>query len=159
MSKSIVPFELARHIREIHFGDNWTDSAMQDVLKDITWQQAISKPIPSANSIAELVFHMNFYLDYVHRNFKNEFLTFEQADTFNAPMLQSEADWQKLLQKTWADAEAFAQTVEQIPVEQMHIVIPPRNNSFYKNTHGVVEHNHYHLGQIVLLKKMVTYTE
>ena len=147
--------EIARHMCEIHFGNNWSDSSMLEVLKDVTWEQALKTPIPNANSIAVLVFHMNFYLDYVHRNFKNEFLTFEQADTFNAPALQSDADWQALLQKTWVDAEAFAQTVEQIPVEQLHIVIPPRNNSFYKNTHGVVEHNHYHLGQIVLLKKLL----
>jgi hypothetical protein len=152
---SILTNDIARHIREIHFGDNWTDSAMQDVLKDVTWQQAIAKPIPDTNSIAELVFHMNFYLDYVHRNFKNEFLKFEQADTFKAPTIQSEADWLALLQKTWDDAEAFAQTVAQIPDDDLHIVIPPRHNSFYKNAHGVVEHNHYHLGQIVLLKKLL----
>ena len=147
--------DMARHVREMHFGNNWSDVAMQEVLKDVTWQQALKKPILDANSIAELVFHLNFYLDYVHRDIKNDFMKFEQADTFKVPDIQSEADWQTLLQKTWEDAEAFAKTIEKIPNTQLHEVIPPRNNSFYKNIHGVIEHNHYHLGQIVLLKKLL----
>jgi uncharacterized damage-inducible protein DinB len=147
--------EMARHMREIHFGNNWSDSAMQEILKDITWTQALETPIPNVNSIAVLVFHMNFYLDYVHRNLKNDIFIFDHEDSFKAPTIQSEADWQALLQKTWDDAEAFAQTIEKIPDAQMYKVIPPRTNIFYKNIHGVIEHNHYHLGQIVLLKKLV----
>ncbi len=35
--------EIARHIREIHVGNNWTDSCMKDVLQDITFKEAIAK--------------------------------------------------------------------------------------------------------------------
>ena len=152
MSK--ITHELARHIREIHFGNNWSDSDMKMVLKDVTWQQAVATPIPNANSIAVLVFHMNFYLNYVHKHIQEIKYVFEHEDSFKVPFIESESDWQTLLQKTWADAEAFAQTVEKLPVgDDFYQVIPPNHNSFYKNIHGVVEHNHYHLGQIVLLKK------
>lgn len=147
--------EIARHLREAHFGNNWCDNYLKQELSTVTWQQAIAKPIPHANSIAELVFHLNFYLDYVHRNIKNDFLQFEQEDTFRMTPIQSEADWENLLQKTWDDAEAFAQTIEKISNNQLYVVIPPRNNSFYKNLHGIVEHTHYHLGQIILLKKLL----
>jgi hypothetical protein len=78
--------EMARHMREIHFGNNWSDSAMQDVLKDVTWEQALKTPIPNTNSIAVLVFHMNFYLDYVHRNLKNDIFIFDHDDSFKAPL-------------------------------------------------------------------------
>ena len=152
MSK--ITNELARHIREIHFGNNWSDSDMKMVLKDVTWQQAMATPIPNANSIAVLVFHMNFYLNYVHKHIQEIKYVFEHEDSFKVPAIHSESDWQTLLQKTWADAEAFAQTVEKLSVgDDFYQVIPPNHNSFYKNIHGVVEHNHYHLGQIVLLKK------
>jgi DinB superfamily len=148
--------EIARHIREIHFGNNWTDSAMQEVLKDVTWQQAIAMPIPNANSIAVLVFHTNFYLNYVHKSIKEGVYKFDHNDSFKVTPIHSEADWQALLQKSWDDAEAFAQTVEKLSDNlNLFKVVPPYQNSFYKNLQGVVEHNHYHLGQIVLLKKMV----
>ena len=153
---SEITHELARHIREIHFGNNWTDVDMTMVLKDVTWQQAIATPIPNANSIAVLVFHTNFYLNYVHKSIKEGVYKFEHEDSFKVPPIQSEADWQALLQKTWDDAEAFAQTVENLTVGlDFFNAVPPFSNSFYKNLQGVVEHNHYHLGQIVLLKKLL----
>lgn len=153
---SDVTHELARHIREVHFGNNWTDVDMTAVLKDVTWQQAVATPIPEANSIAVLVFHANFYLNYVHKSIKEGVYKFDHNDSFKAPPIQSEADWQALLQKTWDDAEAFAQTVEKLPNSaSIYDVIPPFSNSFYKNIQGVVEHTHYHLGQIVLLKKLI----
>lgn len=153
---SEITHELARHIREIHFGNNWTDSVLQDVLKDVTWQQAIATPIPNANSIAVLVYHTNFYLNYVHKSIKEGVYKFDHEDSFKVPPIQSEADWQALLQKTWDDAEAFAQTVEKLPDSpNLYEIVAPFQNSFYKNIQGVVEHNHYHLGQIVLLKKLL----
>ncbi len=35
--------QLARHLREIHFGGNWTESNFKDQLKDVSWKQAIQK--------------------------------------------------------------------------------------------------------------------
>lgn len=145
--------EIARHIREIHFGGNWAWSTMQEALKDVSWQQAVAQPAKGGNGIAVLVFHMNFYLRVVHLRLLGTFEKFKHEDSFAMPEIQNEADWQMLLEKTWADAEAFAQAVEQFPDERLLEDISPKYGNFYKNLHGVVEHNHYHLGQIVLLKK------
>ena len=35
----------------------------------------------------------------------------------------------------------------------------PKYGSYYRNLQGIVEHTHYHLGQIVLLKKIITEKE
>ena len=150
-----VTKNIARHIREIHFGDNWTDSAMQGVLKDVTWQEATDTSLP-CNSIAVLVFHTNFYLRAVHqRVLDNNDFKFKHEDTFEVPPITSEADWQALLQQTWTDAEAFAVAVEQFPEDRLEENNPPNLGSIYKKIHGVIEHNHYHLGQIVLIKKLL----
>jgi hypothetical protein len=152
----MITHEIARHIRQIHFGNNWSDIDMTTTLADVTWQQAVATPIPNANSIAVLVFHTNFYLTYVHTSIKEGVYKFDHDDSFKAPPIESEADWQALLQKTWDDAEAFAQTVEKLTVgRNFYNAMPPFQNSFYKNLQGVVEHNHYHLGQIVMLKKLL----
>jgi hypothetical protein len=146
--------EIARHIREIHIGNNWTDSCMKDVLQDVSWKEATAKPI-EANTIAMLVFHMNFYLNVVHGRLKGSNTSFNQEDTFAVPSIHSEEEWQQLVSATFDDAEAFAKTVEHLTDADLEKQISKQHGSVYKNVHGVVEHNHYHLGQIVLLKKII----
>jgi uncharacterized damage-inducible protein DinB len=146
--------EIARHIREIYVGNNWTDSCIKDVVNDISWQEAIAKPI-EANTIAMLVFHMNFYLNIVHERLSGGGLNFTQEESFDVPAITNEADWQQMLHKTFEDAETFAQTIEQLSEERLSDEIAAGYGSVYKNLHGIAEHNHYHLGQIVLLKKII----
>jgi hypothetical protein len=146
--------EIARHIREIHTGNNWTDSCLKDVLQDVTFKEAIAKPI-EANTIAMLVFHMNFYLNVVHGRLNRNNTAFNQEDSFAVPSIHSEEEWQQLVSTTFEDAEAFAKAVEQLTDADLERNISKQHGSFYKNLHGVVEHNHYHLGQIVLLKKII----
>jgi hypothetical protein len=146
--------QIATHIREIHFGNNWTDVDMQTVLKDVTWQEAMDNSLP-CNCIALLVFHTNAYLRVVHERMNGKGLTFKHKDSLIMPNITSEADWQALLQQTWKDAEAFATAVEQFPVGRLWEHFAPTYGNFYKNIQGIVEHNHYHLGQMVLVKKLL----
>ncbi len=146
--------EIARHIREIHIGKNWTWSFMKEVLQDVNFNEAVAKPI-EANTIAMLVFHMNFYLNIVHQRLKGGGFGFKHEESFAVPNIQSEEDWQQLLLKTFDDAEALATSVEQLSNEALGKDFGGEYGSVYKNLHGVVEHNHYHLGQIVLLKKII----
>ena len=54
-----VTEEIAKHLREVYNGNNWTDVSMRDALKGISWEQATRK-VDSLNTIAMLVFHMNY---------------------------------------------------------------------------------------------------
>lgn len=146
--------EIARHIREIHTGKNWTWSFMKEVLQDVNYEEANAKPI-EGNTIAMLVFHMNFYLNIVHQRIKGQGFRFMHEDSFALPPITSEEQWRQLLNKTYEDAEAFAQSVEQLTDTDLEKDLGGEYGSLYKNIHGVVEHNHYHLGQIVLLKKII----
>jgi len=146
--------QMARHLREIHFGGNWTWSNIKDSLADVTWEQATTQ-IYSCNSIAALVFHMNFYLNVVSLRLQGKSIKFKHENSFDGPLITSEQEWQNLLQKTWADADDFANVIEQFPEHKLWDNISDEYGNYYKNIHGVVEHNHYHLGQIVILKKIL----
>ena len=72
------------------------------------------------------------------------------------PILYHE-DWDALLNKTWTDPEKYADLVEQLPE---HILWEDFTDKKYgnnlRNIIGVIEHTHYHLGQIVLIKNFAT---
>ncbi|HKR06055.1 MAG TPA: DUF1572 domain-containing protein [Bacteroidia bacterium] len=147
--------QIAKHIREIHFGGNWTCSNLKDNLADVTWQQATTQ-VYSFNTIATLVFHANYFVSAILEVLHGEPLNAKDKYSFTHPPIRSEEDWKKLLDKTWADAETFASLVEQLPESKLWEDFSDKKyGNYYRNIHGIIEHTHYHLGQIVLVKKIL----
>jgi hypothetical protein len=146
---------IAKHIREVHFGGNWTDSNLRDQLADVNWQTATAK-LDNLNTIAALVFHINYYVGAIVKVLEGGPLDASDKFSFDVPPIQSEADWQALLEKTWRDADTFVSLIEKMPEAQLwDTFADPRYGDFYKNLVGVTEHAHYHLGQIAMLKKLL----
>ena len=147
--------QLAKHFREIHFGGNWTSSNLKDNLADITWQQA-TKKVYSFNTIATLVFHINYYVSAVLKVLEGDPLNAHDKNSFDCPPVNSKEDWEKLLNKTFTEAERFAILVEQLPESKLwEILVKEKYGNYYRNILGIIEHTHYHLGQMVLIKKLV----
>jgi len=147
--------QIAKHFREVHFGGNWTSSNLKDHLADVTWQQATTQ-VYSINPIATLVYHINYYVSAILKVLRGEPLDAHDKYSFDLPPILSQEDWEKLLDKTWTDAEDFAILVEQLPESKLgENFSDEKYGSYYRNIHGVIEHTHYHLGQIVLIKKIL----
>ena len=147
--------QIAKQVRDFHFGGNWTGSHMKEHLEDLDWKIATT-PVSPLNTIALLVFHMNYYQNAVSLILQGNPLNSKHELSFDLPQIKSEQDWRNLLEKTWTDAEIFANLIEKMPEERLWEKISDKYGNYYENIQGVIEHNHYHLGQIVLLKKMLT---
>ena len=147
--------QIAKHFRDVHFGGNWTSVNLKETLADVTWEQATTK-IYTFNTIAILVYHMNYYVSAVLKVLQGESLDAHDKYSFDLPPIQSQEDWENLLNKTWIDAEKFASSVEQLPDSKLdEIFSDEKYGNYYRNLHGIIEHMHYHLGQIVLIKKIL----
>lgn len=147
--------ETAKHFREVHFGGNWTSVSLKETLADVSWQQAVTK-VHSFNTIAVLVYHTNYYVSAVLKVLQGEALNASDTFSFDLPPIQSDTDWKNLLNKTWADAERFASLLEQLPESRFGEVFTDKKyGTYYRNMHGIIEHIHYHLGQIVVIKKLI----
>jgi len=150
--------QIAKQLRDVHFGGNWTAVNLKEQLTGVDWQQATTK-VCSFNTIAILVYHMNYYIDVVSRVIQGKPLDGKDKDSFNLPPIQSEDDWQRLLSKVWNDAEQFATLIEQMPEAQLwEPFATGKYGNVYRNITGIIEHMHYHLGQIVLIRKMIGQT-
>jgi hypothetical protein len=147
--------ELAKHFREVFSGGNWTDVNLKKSLEGVSWQQATTK-VYSLNTIAALVYHINYYVAAVLPVLQGGQLDASDKYSFDLPAIQSERDWEALLDKVWSDAENFAAVVEQFPQEKLWDDFSEgKYGNYLRNIQGIIEHTHYHLGQIVLIKKML----
>ena len=147
--------QIAKHLRAVYFGGNWTAVNLKEALADVTWQQAATK-VYSLNTIATLVYHTNYYISAVSKVLQGEPLNAKDKYSFDHPSIQSQEDWNNLLDQTWKDVENFASLIEQLPDNKLEeTFVNEKYGNYYRNLHGIIEHTHYHLGQIVLIKKIL----
>lgn len=151
----MVNKQIAKHFRDVHFGGNWTTSNLKDQLEGLNWEQATTK-VYSFNTIATLVFHVNYYVSEVLKVLHGGPLEASDKYSFDLPSITSEADWEQLKNNTFHDAEAFANLIETLPEEKLfENFTDAKYGNYYRNLHGIIEHTHYHLGQIALIRKVL----
>jgi hypothetical protein len=146
---------IAKHLREVHLGRNWTASNMKDNLADVSWREATTQ-IDSLNTIATLVFHSTYYMKAAIDVLQGKPLVSKDELSFSHPPINSAEDWEAYLSTVWADTETLADLIENSPTELWETnFTEKRYGNYYRNIHGIIEHTHYHLGQIALLKRLI----
>ncbi|HAY3533852.1 DinB family protein [Elizabethkingia anophelis] len=150
---------IANRLREVLLNGHWiANTNCKEQLQLITWQQAIHK-IGNLNTIAALTFHLNYYLSGVLHAFNTGKLEIKDQYSFDLPPVKNEADWQKLTDDFMRNAEMFAAKVEEISDEQLQeAFIDEKYGTNLRNIEGMIEHCYYHLGQISLIRKLITNT-
>ena len=146
---------IAQHIIEVFEGGNWTDVNMKDTLRDINYKEATTVTKASYNTIAALVYHISFYNEIVLQRLQGINPSISSANGFDLPPIKSEHDWFQIKQRCFQSAHDLAAAVIKLPEEKLGELTVTGHSTHYKTLHGVAEHAHYHLGQIVLLKKLV----
>lgn len=152
--------QLAKRFREVLLDGLWiANTNFKDQLKDLTWQQATTK-IADLNTIAMLTFHIDYYIAGILNVFEGGELEIKDKYSFDLPSIESQEQWEELLNKLWKDAEKFANLLEQMPDSKMNeIFVDEKYGTYLRNIDGMIEHAYYHLGQITLIKKMILFKE
>ncbi|MEM7374313.1 MAG: DUF1572 domain-containing protein [Bacteroidota bacterium] len=147
--------QIAQHSRQIHQGPSFTGSDLKMQLSDVDWQLAI-RQVYGLNSIAVLVFHINYYVSAVVKVLEGGPLEASDKYSFDMLPIDSQEAWKQLLNKLWTDADTFARLVEKMPETQLkENFLEGKYGNYYRNLTGLLEHTNYHLGQIALLKKIL----
>jgi hypothetical protein len=147
--------QLAKHLRDIHFGGNWTSSNFRDQLSGMSLADA-EREINSLNSIALLVCHSTYYVGVLLQVLEGKPLNAKDEHSFILPQLSSQKDWDELLVRTWENAEKAADLIEKLPDSILEKPFTDEKyGTWYRNIAGIIEHMHYHLGQISLIKKLL----
>ncbi|WP_372973157.1 DinB family protein [Muriicola sp.] len=146
---------IAKNLEGFHFGGNWTAVNLQDALAGLTWEEAHEK-IASLHSIAELVYHINYFIKVVNRVLQGQPLAGKDSESFDVPKITSQEGWEAFLKEVWDDARTFTRLARDLPDQKLNeIFSDPKYGTYERNLYGLVEHGHYHLGQIVLIRKLL----
>ena len=152
MTHRVAP-QIAAHLRQVFVGGNWTYVNLRDTLADVTWQQAMASK-PNGHSIVKLTYHIHYFVAAVLPVLNGLPLDAHDQFSFDHPELTDEASWRRFVQSVQNDAEELALLIESLPDTMLwEVFADEKYGNYYRNFHGIIEHTHYHLAQIVMIKK------
>ncbi|MRX65630.1 DUF1572 family protein [Maribacter luteus] len=148
--------QLADRLEETILNGTWVaNTNYKDQLNDLDWKTATTK-IESLNSIAILAQHIHYYTKGILEVFKGGTLDISDKYSFDFPPISSQNEWKNFLNRFWNDTEQLIKLIKELPEDSLnHVFVDKKYGTYLRNINGMIEHSYYHLGQIVLLKKML----
>jgi len=108
------------------------------------------------NTISLLCFHLNYYMQGLCSVLQGKPLEISDRFSFDAPKLHSEEDWENRKALFLKNAGLLIEFMEQASDDfLLSDFVQPQYGTWQKNIEGFIEHAWYHLGQVVLLRKMI----
>lgn len=147
---------LANRLREVLLSGTFiANTNFKAQLEDLDFKDA-TKQIHGLNTIALLAFHINYYLQGVNDVFDGKDLTIKDEFSFDMAIISAAEDWQNLIAKFLSNSEKFIRHVEEFTEEELQQpFVNEKYGSLQRNIDAMIEHSYYHLGQIVLIRKMI----
>lgn len=148
--------QIANRLREVILNGVWiANTNFKHQLTGLSWEIATSK-FNSLNTIAVLAQHIHYYINGIKNVFKGGSLDIKDKYSFDFAPIESQQQWEDFLSRFWNDAEEFASLVEKMPNEKLNeVFVDEKYGTYQRNIEAMIEHSYYHLGQIVLIKKIL----
>ena len=149
-------YQIAKRFREVLLDGTWVaNTNFKDQLGNLNWEIATAQ-IKSLNTIAILAQHIHYYIKGINTVFKGGTLDIKDKFSFDFPDIKSQNEWETFLTKFWNDSEEFALLIEQMSDDKLkQIFTDEKYGTYQRNIDAMIEHCYYHLGQIVLIKKII----
>lgn len=146
---------LAERLREVFIHGKWiANTNYKEQIQALDWRLAV-KSVHNLSSVAKLTYHINYYLEGLIQVLKGGPLEISDKYSFNLPDIQEKRQWDGLDDTFLENAEVFSTLVEQLSEDQLAMpFVKAEYGTVLRNIEGVLEHSYYHLGQIVLIKKI-----
>lgn len=149
-----VPEALAEQLRLSYEGPSWHGPSVREVLDGVTAAEAAAHPIAGAHSIWELVRHMSAGYHLVLRRLAGDARNLSPEEDWPAVPEPTDAAWRRDVDELFALNRRLREAVQTFPAARLHepLVSEPPYTAFTQFA-GMPQHDLYHAGQIVLLRR------
>jgi uncharacterized damage-inducible protein DinB len=147
--------QIAKLFEDLYDGDPWIDVTILGVLKNVSPQQAAKKIAPGRNSIWQIVNHIISWRENVLVRVQGNVITTPNNNYFSEIEEISETAWQQSLERLQNSQQQWITFLKHFNESGLDTIYPGNKMSYYEHIHGIIQHDAYHLGQIVLLTKLV----
>jgi len=149
----IEPQRIAALAESVFREGGWIEVSLRDLFRSLTAAEAAAHPIAGAHSAWEIALHLAAWHDAVRRRIGGEAVELSDAEDWPAPAMATEANWQAALKKLEETYAALVDAIRALQANKLDETVPGRPFSFYVMLHGVMQHDLYHSGQVMMLRK------
>jgi hypothetical protein len=142
-------------LKEVLIEGKWVRGTnFKEQIFDLDWKEAIQK-VDALNSIADLTFHVNYYIAGVAKVLEGGSLDIKDEYSFDYPPVRSNEDWRNLVNKFCSDSEKFINLVAKMTgKELLKNFVDKKYGDYHRNIEVIID-TYYHLGQVLLIKKLI----
>jgi len=147
---------LSSRLQELFIDGKWiANTNYKEQLESVTYKQATFK-LENINSIAQLTYHVNYYIKGLIQVLKGGPLSIHDQYSFLVPQLTTPEEWDQMRMMFISDATEFISLVQHVNIlKWQEIFVDLKYGTWLRNIEALIEHSYYHLGQLVLIKKLM----
>jgi uncharacterized damage-inducible protein DinB len=146
---------ITKLFEDLYDGDPWIDVTILGVLKNVSAQQAAKKIAPGRNSIWQIVNHIISWRENVLLRVQGNVINTPNNNYFIEIADISETAWQQSLERLQNSQQQWIAFLKHFNELGFDKIYPTNKMSYFEHIHGIIQHDAYHLGQIVLLTKLI----
>lgn len=134
-------------------GEAWHGPHLEELLGNVSAQQAAAHPVAGAHSIWELVNHIRSWNEILAQRASGKAVAVTEKQDWPPVTDTSAESWKRALDQMRASRVQLRNAVEKLNDAKLDDIAPGKDHSIYVMLHGGVQHDLYHAGQIAVLKK------
>ncbi|HEX8270746.1 MAG TPA: DinB family protein [Flavobacterium sp.] len=147
------PQRIKQLFANLYDGNPWLEITLFETLQNISAEQAAEKKHPGRNSIWEITNHLiSWRLNVLQRVTGNEITSPDHNYIIKIEDTSDDA-WKRTLENLAESQLQWTTFLDKLPESDLSNVYAPNGHTHYEHIHGIIQHDAYHLGQIVLMAK------
>ena len=143
---------LVKLFADLEHGECWIGINFREALRGVDTEKASKKIHPDGNSIWLLVTHIIYWRSRVVNRLMGSDNPPPFPD-FNLPGVMDEMNWKQTLHDFESTYHILRSAILNLPEDHLEKPSPKEGQTFFELIMGCLQHDAYHLGQIILLKK------
>jgi uncharacterized damage-inducible protein DinB len=147
---------LADDLRRAFRGDAWHGPSLGELIAQLTPEEAMQRPIPTAHNIWELVLHITSWANIALRRINGGQVEAYDGEDWPEVHEFTQARWDAAKEGLGESYERLSEVVVGMTDDDLTANAPQSTRSVAGMVSGVAQHAAYHGGQIAVLRKIVS---
>ncbi|HEX5111595.1 MAG TPA: DinB family protein [Saprospiraceae bacterium] len=146
---------ISKLFEDLYNGHPWIDVTLLPNLKKLTAKQASKRIYSDWNTIWEIVNHIISWRETVLLRLQGKNIKSPSHNYFTDVEDTSAAAWKITLERLELSQQLWLAFLKNFNENNFDTIYRANKLTYYEHIHGILQHDAYHLGQIVIMMKKV----